>query len=176
MDISGFSGNSVILWCFSASCLVRSCFLEADTWECTWCFTESRHLRGCTVFGKSVTSITQTARGRSCIAMLCSTLLVSKSYSMLRWSLLVFTGEKWEKTEAPPMVFWLILAASPDSCWFASTVQLLLEQATATDSCLAGLDCWYPDSKKWICPQGTTSKQVHSIPINLLFLCLWSVG
>jgi len=48
--------------------------------------------------------------------MLCSTLLVSKSYAMLRWSLLVFTGEKWEKTEAPPMVFWLIFAESPDSC------------------------------------------------------------
>ena len=54
------------------------------------------------------------------------------------------------------MVFWLILAISAASCQFSRFLQILLDQATATDLCLVfaiELHCQYPGNEEWNHPR-----------------------
>ena len=83
------------------------------------------------------------------------------------------------------MVFWVLFAAPPRLIQTSRALQFLLDQAAATDSCLAFAEWtgllllirvgvllvdWTADNKDWNCPQRTISKQVHNLCFLLTFL------
>jgi len=156
---------------FSVKYLMRGCFVENRRmlffWKLSWkrscnVLLKQTLEREHVMFTKSINTTPQTMRERSCIGSPCNALMVFTDLC-LSWL-------HWEKhTRERLLVFWLLLAASSDSCQFGRALQFLSDQAAATDLCLVfaewtgqlllacvwcfGLHCWYPDNKDWYWPK-----------------------
>ena len=87
---------SCLMGCFSGSRLMRGCFAEAGPWE--------------VMFGKSLSRTQQTVSG-FCIGS-------PRNVSLVFTDLLLWLHR--EKLAKELVLFWLLLAASMDLCWFSS--------------------------------------------------------
>jgi hypothetical protein len=135
--------------CFSGSRLMRGCFAEAGPWE--------------VMFGKSLSRTQQTVSG-FCIGS-------PRNVSLVFTDLLLWLHR--EKLAKELVLFWLLLAASMDLCWFSSLEPrgfFWIEPPLLIPvwSLPTGLDCRYPDNKDWYHLKGLLLNRSISNPLVLL--------